>query len=45
MGRRSQRLAGEALGLFGEVLCNPPVQPTLNLGRQVQDFECHGFSP
>jgi hypothetical protein len=35
MAGGSRRLAGEAFGLLGEVLCNPPVQPTLDLGRQV----------
>jgi hypothetical protein len=44
-GWQSRRLAGEAFSLFGEMLGNPPVEPTLDLGGQVQDFECHGFSP
>ena len=34
-------LTGEPLGLFGQMLRNSPVEPELDLGGQVHDFECH----
>jgi hypothetical protein len=42
MAGNLSRLAGESLGLFGEMLGNPPVEPALDLGGQVQNFVCHG---
>ena len=41
MAGHLSRLAGQSFGLFGQMLGNPPIEPALDLGGQMQNFVGH----